>query len=218
MPPDPWAYIISDFQWSDVFFAEMQNRGIKPREAKIGHWPEETSPKYRLEYAYGIMLNLRGDIKKKVSTKTIDLEFLWKWGEYQKAMAIIHGSLPGLMQRSPEKSTKKSNLKFAARAWYTLWYDHYQKLKDPKIISREVFNKYFERILREMISNKRDTPLFLIELINAYASDPYDSYFTMSEYFRGKFTGKEYKSIFEYALRTKDELPPVGEEHYPLIK
>jgi len=43
----PWAYIVSDFQWSDEFFAAAYHRGIKPIKVKIGHWPEETSPMTR---------------------------------------------------------------------------------------------------------------------------------------------------------------------------
>jgi hypothetical protein len=227
LPPDPWAYIVSDFYRSDEFFSAAYYRGIKAKKVKIGRWPEKTSPKARIEYAYSVMLLLKDEIKEKISRQKIDLDFVWKWGEYQKAMAILHGALPGFNQRRGIKKTDSdlSMNKALAREWYTLWYEWYKESRAPKKVSRSIFDKYFEKILLEIRQGKRQLPLFpsqkeMNRIINFYAVAPKDKEdLKLTLFFREhKFTGSKYKAVYKKALENRLILPLVGEENYPLKK
>ena len=116
LPPDPWAYIISDYRWGLDFLIYAQARVQDLDPVDVGHFPESTSPSIRLKEALSVALQLQEDVEGMISVKVANLEFSWKWGEYQKALAIIYGIVPwvegqkGMVFSSKQKSNMKSFL------------------------------------------------------------------------------------------------------------
>ena len=220
LPPDPWAYIVSDFQWSIGVLSKIEAKEyIKGKE--IGHFPEEDS-KYeeKLDFAFNTIKESQQLVREKISHRTIDLEFIWIWGEYQKAFAIIEMIFPEYQRTRSLITHSKENNKDDAKQWYVLWYQWHKKSTGKK--DRKSFDIYFEKLLLSIRKGERSIPdsrqSDVIKLINKYPKDPEDlEWIELTNSFRQKdFNGDLFKTYTYMAEDNKKLLPPVGEEHYPL--
>lgn len=220
---DPWASIVSDFQWSDMIISDAEDRLSEYADRPVGHFPDSDSPRERMEFALNAIYKTAHDIEDKISYKTVDAEFVWKWGEYQKAVAMLMGALPEYdrHQSINGASRERSNSKSLARQWYVLWYEWYKKDRAPKRVSRTLFNEYFSKFLNQLRSEKREilgNKNQVLELVESFASNPEDrEHLELTAFFTVKFFGKSVARSLEEANKNK-HLPPVGEENYPLLK
>ena len=189
---------------------------------KIGHYPESTSPKTRIQEALGIVSQLKNDIEDMISVKCICLEFAWKWGEYQKAVAILHGALPATNQRA---GLKKSNQHFQriraeAREWYMLWFEEYKVERPNKRNSREDFHSWFIPILEQINSGERHIPdkwkakvIKFLEVMMSYA----DGQSGLTGHFTNKrFHGVRLLNALDAGKANIKKRPPHREKDYPL--
>lgn len=222
LPPDPWAYIVSDFQWSLDFLVYAEARVKKIVSIPVGHYPETNSPTKRMEEAYSLAISLRKEIENMISSKQTSLEFAWKWGEYQKEIVILYGVLPKLeSQKGIEQSrVQKADIKFLARQWYSLWYEDYKKTKQRKI-SREYFNPIYAKILTEIKRGKRISPAEYTDQVNQLIKATLSNKLTedrkpkLTRNILVDFWKEKYQTALSNAIKNKD-LPPFGIESYPL--
>jgi len=225
-PPDPWAYIVSDFQWSIEFLVYAQTRIAESETVKIGHYPESRKPSDRLKNALNTALQLQEDIEGMISVKCADLEFSWKWGEHQKYMAIIYATIPRLdNQKQMTRSSKKNaGTKFKARQWYALWLEDYKEKRKGMKVSREMFNPVFAKILSEIRDGQRHiAPEYqddVIDLVKALLSKENDEQDRprLTRHFTEIFWADKYDLALNEANKNKLSMPPYGTEDYEPIK
>ncbi len=228
-PPDPWAYIVSDFQWSIGVLAKIETKD-RIKSIEIGHFPEKDS-KYeeKLDFAFNTIKEFQGLVIEKISHRTIDLEFLWIWGEYQKAFTIIEIIFPEYKRTRSMVRHSIENRKDDAKQWYVLWFEWYKTSKKKK--GRKSFDDFFGKFLLSIKRNERLVPEHfqnhIMQLIDKYVENPKDlknledledlKYLEFTKSFKQKdFNGDLLKTYTYMAEDNKDSLPPVGEEYYPL--
>lgn len=220
-----WAHILSDFDWSKGSIALAEKFVTDSRDAEIGHFPESNSPKERIDFALNTIRKLFKRVDKKIDARCIDLDFVWIWGEYQKAVAILQEALPELDRYLNVKrsSQNKSAAKSRARQWYMLWLEWYKQQPSSKRITRDVFNDYFQKLLHELRSGQRDIPRSIatsefLALIDNFVTDPGDKESVqLSKGFTTKLSGAPANKALEDAKKNNG-LPPVGIDYYPLKK
>ena len=226
LPPDPWAYIIADFQWADEVIGKIKNHPFLQSNASIQHFPDfDSTHSEKIGFAFNIIEQTTDIVRDKINKKKIDIEFVRYWGEFQKALGILD-TLSKEIERSEKiRLGARTKSKEHAKGWYALWYDHYRKTTGTK--SRKEFDKYFEKILLEIKNSNRNVPSSVNEealdnLINAFS--PSQNGFNsenpqISDSCRQKkFNGKSLEKSLVNAQRQAEILPPIGEKHYPLVK
>jgi len=225
LPPDPWAYIVSDFQWSWDILDAVKDFPLDDKHRDIGHFPTtRDSNSEKVRFAVNTVNSLYDKVREKISYKVIDLEFVWHWGEYQKAISILHNAFPQIKGKGGMiEAARLRNDKSDAKMWYALWYEWYKYELQPVKKSRDSFDKYFEDFLTEITHGKRHFPTAsvkqqLLKLIEKYKSDNEDlTVVQLTGGFRlNDFNGKVFKKISALAKEKRDELPPVGIGKYPL--
>ena len=229
LPPDPWAYIVSDFRWADEIIGYMSLKsGVEVSEDKpLGHFPKYSEGTHeRIKFAYNIILKIEPIIREYISKKEVSVDFIWKWGEYQKAVSILQTLVPEIKKQRGIKN--KDTSKEYARGWYALWHENFIKETGKK--TRKEFENFFEPFLLELLLGKRSIPTTensgaVLGLVKEYAApikkgEKYtDKNFKISEGFQQKnFSGRQYRASLELALLNKANLPPVAERLYPLKK
>ena len=217
LPPDPWAYIVSDFQWGWEILDKIEGFSYKHQEKPIGHYPDKGSRK-SIEFALNTIIQLQSKIKNKISQKTTDTEFLWLWGEYQKALAILEIAFPEYQRTDKAREEGKKRSKEDARKWYALWYDWY-KNKNGK--GRDKFDNYFEKLISDIRTGEReianrDQIDDVLDLAEKYVDNPQnpDDHVLTSSFRLRKFNSADFNSTLESAKKEKDNFPAVGDENY----
>lgn len=222
LPPDPWQHIVSDVKWATGCIHQINELDVNFDGVELQYWPfENASNLEKLFYAYFTISETQGFVEEKINSKVIDLEFLLLWGEFQKAMAVIENVAPEFIRTKPARKHSRDADKEYAQAWYTLWYEAYLKEGNKK--SRKLFDKYFEDLMQEIRTGKRDIHESvneggLLTLINEYTKEPEDlAFFQLTNKFRAhKFYGSEFDRVHRTAIKNRGNLPVVGEKYYPL--
>lgn len=221
-----WSHILSDFDWSQGSITLAEKFVTEYQDADIGHFPESNSPKVRIDFALNTIYKVFNRVDEKIDARCVDLEFVWIWGEYQKAVAVLQETLHEFDRYLNVKrsSQDKSAAKDKARQWYMLWYDWYKQQPATKRITRAVFNVYFEELLQELRSRQRSMPKSIdvsefLAFIENFVSDPEDKKSVqLTAFFTTKFFGNEVKKALSVAKQNEHLLPPFGENNYLLIK
>lgn len=227
----PWAYIVSDYQWSWGVLSEALRRVPEFNVVEIGHYPETNSPKEHIIKALSTAYRLQADLESMISVQCVDINFAWTWGEYQKAIALLVGALPDLDKTKSIRFHAKqiSEDKAEAREWYALWFEWYKKDRAPRRVYRSTFDKFFVKFLKSLQNDKRTLPPSLSveeiqNLVSQFKGEPEDNepeedkenFFLAHFFTTKKFGGEEFKRTLLSARKNAAKLPPVGESFYPL--
>lgn len=224
---DAWEHMALDYRHALKVLKDISNKDIFPCSGVvIGGIPSMPNPKERMDYAYNVALNLMEEIEQHLLHKTITVDFLWSWGEFQKAIATLNATLPELLIDRGLRKHNQNQSKENQRQWYARWYEYYLSLENEPNKNRKKFETYFEKILNEIRSGKRFVDLenkqYIIDFIMRYYDYEEDiqdnEELSLTENFRSrKFLPKEIDKAFKDSF-LNPFLPPVGEEEYPLEK
>ncbi len=214
--------------------AERKPPRLRGRKKRIGEEcvPDGEYPNHDLEYkirtlgAIDLAERNLDRVIQMVSRKHFSSEAVFAWGEFQKAMALLDelGILRSASRRSVNNS-KRRNIS-DAKQWYCLWLEWHRKNKTPpscKLERLKHFRNYFEGLLQEIRTGKRaikrnhhTAVLDLIKQLTGYSEDQEEVRLTTA-FLSTNFGKTARKKSLEDGKKNK-ELPPVGEEFYPIKK
>lgn len=221
---DPWTYIVADFHHGQNIVRKLSKEGFERGHVVIGGMPESRSKKESIEFAFSLAANILEDLIEKISRKNTDLEFVWLWGEFQKAIVFLEAARPEFKRMRGLKAHTLRSKKDDARQWFALWFDWFKNRSIKERKSRKAFESLFINWMQEIRVGKRKMPQStnqqsVLDLINKIAANPFDkdAFRTAESFSYRKLYGGDLQRLSSEAKRN-NALPPVGEENYPLIR
>ena len=219
-PDGFWNEIEKEFEDGFSTLEVFLERKFEYDSVSIGGRIEIKQPEEKIDYAFSAGMSLLSIVQQKIIPRTIDTEFVWSWGEFQKAIAVLNETYPAFKTNEMLREEAKARRKDRARQWYALWYELYLNSKyEPK--SRVAFNQFLENFLTELKFSKRvpkrgSNLRDLIILINQLSSPEVKDCVRLPKSF--STDGMSNAKVLQFLQDARSgghPFPPVGEEFYP---